>query len=90
MGMAKCKDCKFYGVCILERRVADADVTGCKIYEVSERDFIDAVRCKNCLHRKKQTCFHPYAGIWVVVKLKDDDFCSYGERKDDAEDQTST
>ena len=43
----------------------------------------ELVRCKDCKHRKEKTCFHPFAGMWVGCELKDDDFCSYGERKDD-------
>ena len=43
MGMAKCKDCQYYGVCILNRRSADADVDGCKVYEV-KREFVEVVR----------------------------------------------
>ena len=45
-------------------------------------DAVEVVRCKDCLHRKEQTCFNPSAGMWVGVELKDGDFCSYGERKD--------
>ena len=74
MGMAKCKDCKYYGVCILDRRSADADVTGCKIYEVGERDFVEVVRCKDCK-------YHHYICPSGFLDRKEDDFCSYGERR---------
>ena len=51
------------------------------------RGYVDAmdsiVRCKNCVHRKEKVCANPYAGMWVGVELKDDDFCSYGERRND-------
>lgn len=40
------------------------------------------VRCKDCKHRKEKTCFNPCYGMWVGVELKDDDFCSYGERRE--------
>ena len=41
------------------------------------------VHCKDCKHRKEKTCANPCYGMWVVVELKDDDFCSYGERRND-------
>ena len=44
-------------------------------------DAVEVVRCKDCEHRKEKTCFHPFAGMWVGYELKDDDFCSCGERK---------
>lgn len=44
-------------------------------------DAVEVVRCKDCKHRKEKTCFHPCYGMWVGVELKDNDFCSYGERK---------
>ena len=45
-------------------------------------DAVEVVRCEDCKHRKEKTCFHPCGGMWVGVVLKDDDFCSHGERKD--------
>ena len=44
-------------------------------------DVVKVVRCKDCKHRKEKTCFHPCGGMWVGVELKDNDFCSHGERK---------
>ena len=40
------------------------------------------VRCKDCVHRKEKVCCNPSAGMWVGCELKDDDFCSYGERRE--------
>ena len=46
------------------------------------------VRCKDCKHRDKPTwmngyyCGNPNYGMASGVELRDDDFCSYGERKD--------
>ena len=45
-------------------------------------DVVPVVRCKDCKYRHNRVCAMPYAGMWVGVELKDDDFCSYGERKD--------
>ncbi len=61
-----------------------------------ERGFADGymnaqqeiVRCKDCKHRGvawingKHMCHNPYYGMASGVELRDDDFCSYGERKD--------
>ena len=41
------------------------------------------VRCKDCKHRKEKICANPCYGMWVGVELKDDDFCSYGERREE-------
>ena len=46
------------------------------------REGVEVVLCKDCLHRKQQTCCNPCAGMWVGVELKDSDFCSYGERRE--------
>ena len=51
--------------------------------EVAE-DVVQVVRCKDCIHRdpedKKCDCsFQAKGGIFP---MDDDDFCSYGERKD--------
>ena len=58
------------------------------IYKVTEKMMLDAnrievVRCKDCKHRdpedKKCDC-----GMWHIPYVtKDDDFCSYGERKEE-------
>ena len=40
------------------------------------------VLCKECIHRKERVCAHPCAGMWIGTELKDNDFCSYGERRE--------
>ena len=46
-------------------------------------DAVPVVRCKDCKHRGKlyrnHLCDHPKA---ILGRVVDDDFCSYGERKD--------
>lgn len=47
-------------------------------------DVVPMVRCEECIHRdpedKKCDC-----GCWhIPFTVKDEDFCSYGERKSDA------
>ena len=51
-------------------------------------DAVTVVRCKDCKHRTRGwkdgvwQCGHRYYGMGCGVELKEDDFCSYGERKD--------
>ena len=51
-------------------------------------DAVEVVRCKDCKHRAvakitgEYFCVNPYYGMGSGVELKDDDFCSYGERKE--------
>ena len=60
-------------------------------------DVVEVVRCKDCKHRNKewyQDKRHKDGGYWLVCcendaiaeriygLAQDDDFCSYGERKD--------
>ena len=61
-------------------------------HTVKVRSTIDAVkvvRCKDCKHYKPQKkSAHwenraNYCGRIVTIRVQPDDFCSYGERKDD-------
>ena len=49
-------------------------------------DAVEVVRCKDCKHRYNgKDCTHPLllSYSWGAIRnVKDDDFCSYGERKD--------
>ena len=47
-------------------------------------DFVEVVRCKDCKHYMDTK---PYASCEVLnaMAMDKDDFCSYGERRDDAE-----
>lgn len=47
-------------------------------------DFVEVVRCKDCKHRVEncKMCAHPKAIGWDAIEPEDDDFCSYGERKE--------
>lgn len=79
--MAKCKDCFFYGCCILNRCSAEADVSDCKVFELEslerKKDLVEVVRCKDCKH-----CAHDKWCERRTLFVFADDFCSYGERKD--------
>lgn len=48
-------------------------------------DAVEVVRCKDCKYRcNGKDCYHPLLLSWswgAIRNVKDDDFCSYGERK---------
>ena len=46
---------------------------------------IDIVQCKDCKHRAigDDVCIHPNRIGDGYIEVTDDDFCSYGERRDD-------
>ena len=51
---------------------------------IEEQPSIDIVRCKECKHRYNDGWIEPR---WTCdylkdMRLKDDDFCSYGERRE--------
>ena len=74
-----------------EAAYRELDHPRCNAYLNAEFDVMDAptvdavevVRCKDCKYRKKQVCANPSAGMWVGVELRENDYCSYGERKTD-------
>ena len=49
-------------------------------------DAVEVVRCKDCKYRcNGKDCDHPLLLSWswgAIRNVKDDDFCSYGERKE--------
>lgn len=47
-------------------------------------DVVEVVRCKDCVYRVEPSkmCAHPKAVGWDALEPDDDDFCSYGERKE--------
>lgn len=61
-----------------------------KISNFPAADVVAVVRCKDCIHRdpedKRCDC-----GCWhVPFTVDDDDFCSCGERRGDADEPTGT
>ena len=48
-------------------------------------DAVEVVRCRDCKHRYNSVhCTHPQLLSWswgAIRECKDDDYCSYGERK---------
>ncbi|MGM9669741.1 MAG: hypothetical protein ACI3VZ_08325 [Faecousia sp.] len=48
-------------------------------------DAVEVVRCRDCKWAEYGKDFEPYCNHWkscLYADIKDDDFCSYGERKD--------
>ena len=63
----------------------------CVVNDAPTVDAVPVVRCRECKHRRKSICgdgyqcCNEYYGMASGVALKDDDFCSYGERKEGAD-----
>jgi len=49
------------------------------LLDVIPVDAVEVVRCKDCHWYDKPTCNHPTDGMNTTAE---DDFCSYGERRD--------
>lgn len=54
------------------------------IKESEAADVVEVVRCKDCKHYHNTQCFHPSYGDDCAINTEraENDFCSYGERKD--------
>jgi len=47
-------------------------------------DAVPVVRCKDCKHYDRGECYHPrHERHLQSIRQEDDDFCSYGERKEE-------
>lgn len=53
-------------------------------FEMAKSNLVAVCRCKDCNHRdpEDKRCDHPMGGN-IPFSRKDDDFCSYGERRAD-------
>ena len=76
--MATCKDCLFK--CYTED-LEDVEVT-CNFY-LDNRKYVEVVRCKDCKwsedYRGVILCNSPCG---IFNKVKEDSFCSFGERRE--------
>lgn len=53
-------------------------------FKKNNPDFVEVVRCKDCMHRGTNNCPMHCKGVPAnedFLKKVDDDFCSYGEKK---------
>lgn len=56
------------------------------IDQVPAADVAPVVRCKDCKYYNRGECYHPrHERHLQSICQEDDDFCSYGERKDGGE-----
>lgn len=90
-----CKDCVYSPIC---KVYADFGVTDvpyneddtCEMFK-SKSDLVEVVRCKECLYKNEWANdgtypdynFCKHSGLW---HLTDNHFCSYGKRKEGAEE----
>ena len=89
-----CKDCIHYGICdpYVAPNESFPEVGGCKCF-VSTADVVEVVRCKDCIHSRNMPlglCYlhtEPYDNAkgykGDAVCVEPNDYCSYGERKED-------
>lgn len=52
-----------------------------EIVDAPTVDAVEVVRCKGCIHHQKGYCNH-FGYYDYAPKVDDDDFCSYGERRE--------
>lgn len=91
----RCEDCIHHGTCYREGNrkayTGDLDLTECKLYK-SAADVVEVVRCKDCKNAYINS-FSVQSGVAVcrflanrsngeLAIVQQDDFCSYGERKE--------
>lgn len=66
--------CKKDGHCLIAR--------GAKSKGYLQPDFVNVVRCKECVHYERGECYHErHNHHFQSIEQKEDDFCSYGERR---------
>lgn len=54
---------------------------GDAIMDCHTADVVEVVRCKDCKHYDHGVCIHDFA----CNLIRDDDYCSYGERRERGE-----
>ena len=83
MGMSKCGDCLYFGMCshYVDAEETFPEVGGCHVFKRKDA-FVEVVRCKDCKYRYTAKSGFILCTQHITMTPKDDDFCSYGERKD--------
>ena len=80
-----CADCKYFrvnGICTHDDPVCGSVQI---VAELPTVDAVEVVRCKDCKHREDGLCTLESVYDYPWYYTKDDDFCSYGERRADVE-----
>ena len=79
-----CKGCVRYGTSL--------SCEECVVKETPTVDAVPVVRCRKCIHYEMGVCLKIYddgeASSYAWQGRKPDDFCSYGERKEGADNDT--
>ena len=80
-----CADCKYFnvdGICTKEYPVCGSVVI---VAELPTIDAVEVVRCKDCKHYNQEMNECESTHFWFsedgCLNAKDDDYCSFGERK---------
>lgn len=85
--MAECKECIHDKVCpVWNYRTddfAERNADTCKNY-LPTADVVEVVRCKDCRYWENGKDYHPCCNHFgsMMTDTIADDFCSFGERKD--------
>lgn len=82
-----CKDCVYFKRCvglgvelnIKQNKEADKN---CRHFK-DKADFVEVVRCSECQYYCAEYCTRDIKGRTNMFYMQPDDFCSYGERKND-------
>ena len=79
-----CNDCIHYDICYkIEHFGRDLETNiPCKEF-IGVNDRVEVVRCKDCKNYEIGKDYEPYCNhINGLDEVKDNDYCSYGERRD--------
>lgn len=79
-----CKDCIHFGACVgdddIEYATEEALKADCPNFK-NKADFVEVVHCRDCKHYESCEGGKDYCW-WNDSCVTENDFCSYGERKD--------
>lgn len=79
--MAKFPTIDEFAKSVAEKLLDDYEYNGKTIREwveiILNEDFVNVVRCKDCKHYYHGTCVNDFA----LNLMRENDYCSYGERK---------
>ena len=84
--MATCKDCLHIDVCYMVEHYGvdieeDRQEYDCHQFQ-AKTNCVEVVRCKDCKHRYTLQSGHSFCREHFPLGKYDDDFCSYGERRE--------
>ena len=84
--MSKLVDVKPENVRLISReeyRLNGDDDSEIEIYNNSTADAVPVVRCENCKHHKHDEVFGTRVCKFTERRMKANDYCSYGERREE-------